>query len=186
MSLRNRCQGNTSFPDVNITVRIRNVFEMIQAVFATWIMCRPVVGACVGLKVVVLLEPCSALGPYEIRTQCFTVRISSCVQNKLIGNIILALGRDILDVTTLQTSDSEFHQTSASFFASDPVVDIWFHHKLVTQALPQVEIHGVVVCLTLWRRGWRVDVARVIVYGPIWTRSDRVATRSEISGKKIK
>ena len=132
---------------------ISDVLEMIQAVFATWIMGRPVVGACVGLEVVVLLEPCPALGPYEIRSQCFSTRISSCVQNKLIRNIILALGRDILDVATLQTSDSEFHQTSASFFASDPVVDVGFHQKLVAQVLPQVEVHGVVVCLALWRRG---------------------------------
>ena len=108
------------------------------------------------------------------------------MQNKLIGNIILALGRDILDVATLQTSNSKFHQTSASFFASDPVVDVGFHHKLMAQVLPQVEIHGVVVSLTLWRRGRRVNVPRVVVYGPIWTRSDSVSTRSEISGKKIK
>lgn len=146
-------RNHRSFPDVNIPVRISDVFEVIQAVFATWIMGRPVVGACVSLEVVALLEPSPALGPYEIRAQCFTMRISSCVQNKLIGNIILALGRDILDVATLQTSDSKFHQTSASFFASDPVVDVGFHHKLVAQVLPQVEIHGVIVCLALWRRG---------------------------------
>ena len=52
---------------------------MIQAVFAAGVVGRPVSGACVGLEVVVLLQPGPALRSYEIRTQCFARRIFSRV-----------------------------------------------------------------------------------------------------------
>ena len=65
----------------------------------------------------------------------------------------MALECDVLYYAALNTSGFEFHQTSASFFASDPVVDVGFHHELVAQVFPQVEVHGIVVCLAYWGRG---------------------------------
>ena len=101
------------------------------------------------------------------------------MKDELIRHIIVALGSDVLDYAALQTSGPEIHQTSGSIFASDPVVDVGLDHELVTQVLPLVEVHGVVVCLASWGRGRWADVAIDVAYWPVRTRCDGVCTTSE-------
>ena len=33
--------------------------------------------------------------------------------------------------------------------AGDPVVDVGFHHELVAQVFPEIEVHGVIVSFAL-------------------------------------
>ena len=65
----------------------------------------------------------------------------------------MTLGCNILDDAAMKISLPEVYQASGSLLASNPVVDVRFHHELVAQVIPQVEIHSVVVGLTFWGRG---------------------------------
>ena len=159
-------------------MRISDIDEMIFAIRATRIMGRPVT-ARVPIKEVIILQPRVALGTNQISAcgQSLTIQAASGVVDKLIRNIAMALRCNILDISALKSSSPGLHQTSGSFFASDPVVDVGFDHEFVAQFLPQVEVHSVVVCLTDrgCGRHWDITSCR-----PVWTRRDGVRGRSEI------
>ena len=102
--------------------------------------------------------------------------MTSGIEDDAVGNIAMTLKRNILDISALKTSGPGLHQTSGSFFAGDPVVDVGFDHEFVAQLLPQVEVHSVVVCLADWNCGrhWDVTSCR-----PVWTRRNGVREISE-------
>ena len=79
-----------SFPDVDISMRISDIFEVIQGVSATRIMGRPV-GASVSIKVIIFLQSHVAQGTNQIRAHGHATRIASSVEDKLVGNKAMTL-----------------------------------------------------------------------------------------------
>jgi len=63
-------------------------------------MGRPV-SASVPIKVIIFLQSRGALGTNQIRAHGHTTWVASGVENKLVGNIAMTLGCDILDDLTL-------------------------------------------------------------------------------------
>ena len=89
-----------SFPDVDISMRISDIGEMILAVRTTRIMGRPV-GARVAIKVIILFQSRVTLGTNQVRAHGHTTRIASGVKDELVRNVAVALSSDVLDVAAL-------------------------------------------------------------------------------------
>lgn len=92
---RDEGQPVSSFPDVNVPVRISDIVEMIQGVRSTRIMGRPV-GARVTVEVVVLLQSNVTMGTNKIRAHGLTTWVPSGVKDELVGNGAVTLGCDVL------------------------------------------------------------------------------------------
>ena len=156
-----------SCPDVNIPMRISDIGEMIVAICATRIMGGPVT-ARVPIKVIIFLLLRVALGTNQNRAHGLT----SCdIVDELVRNIAITLWCNILDISALNSSGPVLHQTSVSFFASDPMVNVGFDHEFVAQVLPQVEVHSVIVCLGDWGCSRHRDITSC---RPVGTRRDGV------------
>ena len=166
-----------SCPDVNIPMRISDIGEMIVAICATRIMGGPVT-ARVPIKVIIFLLLRVALGTNQNRAHGLT----SCdIVDELVRNIAITLWCNILDISALNSSGPVLHQTSGSFFASDPMVNVGFDHEFVAQFLPQVEFHSVVVCLADWSCGRYRDVT---IGWPAGTWSNGVWSSPKTSVKR--
>ena len=99
-------------------MRISDIDEMIFAIGTTRIMGRPV-SARVPVEEVIFLQLRFALRTNQIRVCGLTIRV-----DELVGNKAMAFGCNVLDISALKSSGCGLHQTSVSFFASDPVVDV--------------------------------------------------------------
>lgn len=146
--------------DINVTVWIHDILQLIRFTVSTRIMSGEVL-VCAAVELVVVVNSVKhwteMTSPREFRRSlCILTRVSH-VFNDLTAN----------------TSVLRKNQTSAFRMTNQPVVDVTLYQDLAAKLFPQRKVNSVVVCF-VERRCCRNGDVGVLFHQPVWSWRDCV------------
>ena len=156
--------AETLFSNIDISMRIINVLQMVVFVLTARIMGRPVF-IFITIEVVIgAIEHASAVEERPIDTRFNEFRRS-------VGFITRVC--HVFNDVAVNTSVFPIDETSGSWITNQPVVDVAFYQDLLAKLTPQRKVNGVVICFA---ERWGCRYAAFNLYAhaydlPIWFRS---------------
>lgn len=159
------------FSNINITMRMIYIFQLIRTICSARVMCGPVI-LCVAIKVVI--------GGWERTSACGVEDGSIALRSGKLRGRLCSFARicHVFNDLTADIPILPINQTSSSRMTHQPVVNVALDQDLLAKLFPVREVQGVVVCFAE-RRGCRVGNINCRRYWPVRSWVDCVRCNRE-------